>query len=210
MADATFPTFDGHKMTYKCLHPGCHYRLIDADASHKHAITFHASWLQTLPLHAHYCQEVLGSPATWESGYVTIGPDGAIGDGSAMRPLDHTQTFHVIVYDEATAPAKAAPPAPAAAECLDPLEESWRPSGQYAESGTPPRPHALRSGLPSATQGEPQPWRAATARVRDRPSPRLSVGTFVNLRRVEQPRAAAGGLQGQRPAPGGRNRRCSP
>ena len=165
MADATFPTFDGHKMTYKCLHPGCHYRLIDADASHKHAITFHASWLQTLPLHAHYCQEVLGSPATWESGYVTIGPDGAIGDGSAMRPLDHTQTFHVIVYDEATAPAKAAPPAPAAPECLDPLEESWRPSGQYAESGAPPRPHALRSGLPSATQGALQPWRAATARA---------------------------------------------
>ena len=138
MADATFPTFDGHKMTYKCLHPGCHYRLIDADASHKHAITFHASWLQTLPLHAHYCQEVLGSPATWESGYVTIGPDGAIGDGSAMRPLDHPQTFHVIVYDEATAPAKAAPPAPAAPECLDPLEESWRPSGQYAERRRPP------------------------------------------------------------------------
>lgn len=205
MADTIFPTFDGHKMTYKCLHPGCHHRLIDADASHKHAITFHASWLQTLPLHASYCQEVLGSPATWESGYVTIGPDGAIGDGSAMRPLDHTQTFHVIVYGEENKP----PPAPAAPECLDPLEESWRPSGQYAESGAPLPPHALRSGSPSATPG-----RAAALACShrpglcDSPSPRLSLGSFVNLRRVEQPRAAAGGHQGQRSAPDGWNRRC--
>ena len=126
MQPGTFPTFDGHRMTYQCLHPGCHRRLLDADASHKHAISFHASWLQTLPLHAHYCQEVLGSPATWESGYVTIGPDGSLGDGSAMRPLDNTQTFHIIVYDEATAPAPSARTAP---ECLDQLDESWRPSG---------------------------------------------------------------------------------
>ena len=129
MQPGTFPTFDGHRTTYQCLHPGCHRRLLDADASHKHAIAVHASWLQTLPLHAHYCQEVLGSPATWEAGYVTIAPDGSLGDGSAMRPLDNYQTFHVIMYDEAVAPAMASPPPRTPPGCFDQLNESWRPSG---------------------------------------------------------------------------------
>ena len=136
MQPGTFPSFDGHRTTYQCLHPGCHRRLVDADASHKHAISTHASWLQTLPLHAHYCQEVLGTPAAWEAGYVTIAPDGSLGDGSAMRPLDNHQTFHVIVYGETsrTSPppppvVDASPPARTAPGCFDQLNESWRPSG---------------------------------------------------------------------------------
>ena len=128
-----FPTFDGHRTTYRCLYPGCHSRLVDTDASHKHAISAHARWLETLPLHGHYCQELLGTPDTWEAGYVTIAPDGSIGDGSAMRPLDSHLTFHVIVYGEGSllaAPAvTASPPTHASLGCFDQLNESWRPSG---------------------------------------------------------------------------------
>ena len=70
-------------MVVECSHPGCGLRFLDRQKARAHACHAHDPWF--LKREDSWC--FADVPAV--DGFVTVGPDGSIGDGSPMRPFHY-------------------------------------------------------------------------------------------------------------------------